>query len=438
MQLHNTRHDAYWAIESQDQPFDDLIVDMLDDSAVLGEVSAAAGCTPDGGATDMLTAFDAVGRLKGMAIHNALLREELSNAYARLNVVLELSEKASSFDNHDDLETDLLTRYANTLSASALLIDDGEVCRRVNFESGGADALALTPEEVRATLGVEIAETRRSRRAVLISREKAEARGWNHGYVMLSPLQEDTCEPHVIIAVREYRLTPFADNDRLASETLLVYGGHILHNALMLKHLKRASFETVGALANAIEARDKYTGGHSERVGYLAALTGQALGLPGGEIQMLEWAGWLHDVGKIGIPENILNKPGGLTQVEFDHIKQHPILGYEVLQPVSSLKPVLEAVLYHHENWDGTGYPEGLAGEHTPLPARILHVVDIFDALTSTRSYRRQLDVERALNILEKNSGSITDPTVTSAFIEAFRAYQHDNPEGCAAQFSHL
>jgi HD-GYP domain-containing protein (c-di-GMP phosphodiesterase class II) len=153
---------------------------------------------------------------------------------------------------------------------------------------------------------------------------------------------------------------------------------------------------------------------------------------------MLEWSGLLHDVGKLGIPEHILNKPGDLTAEEFEQIKRHPRLGYDVLRPISSLKPVLDAVLFHHEDYDGSGYPEGLSGERIPLLARILHVADIFDALTSTRSYRAGLGVDQALDLLAQKAGRITDPAVTAAFIDAFRHYMRTQPEEFALRFPHL
>jgi HD-GYP domain-containing protein (c-di-GMP phosphodiesterase class II) len=242
----------------------------------------------------------------------------------------------------------------------------------------------------------------------------------------------------VVIALRSGQQPPFGSGEQLASEAVLIYGGHILRNVRMVQRLQWAALETVGALANAIEARDRYTRGHSDRVSWLASLVGEALGLPADELQMLEWAGLLHDVGKIGIPEHILNKPGELTAAEFEQIKRHPRLGYEVLRPVSSLQPVLDAVLYHHENHDGSGYPEGLRGEQVPLSARILHVVDIFDALASTRSYRAGLSTDDALSVLARGAGSVTDPAVTTAFIAAVRHNREVQPEDFRRRFGRL
>jgi len=212
----------------------------------------------------------------------------------------------------------------------------------------------------------------------------------------------------------------------------------VLANVLMVRRLQETAVETVRALANAIDAKDNYTCGHSERVGWLARLTGAALGLSQSELELLEWAGILHDVGKIGIAEAILNKPGRLTEAEFAEMKRHPRLSYDVLKPVAQLGPVLEGVLYHHENWDGSGYPEGLSGERIPLSARIIRVVDTFDALTSTRSYREGFGIAHAFDILREEAGRSTDPHVTHVFITTFQGYVRHQPEDFRRRFAHI
>lgn len=199
-----------------------------------------------------------------------------------------------------------------------------------------------------------------------------------------------------------------------------------------------AARQTVAALANVIEARDRYTRGHSDRVGWLARLTGQALELPPAHVEALEWAGMLHDVGKVGIPEQILNKPGRLTPEEYEQVRQHPRMSYEMLRPVVSLGPVLPAVLHHHENHDGSGYPDGLRGEQIPLDARILRIADLFDAITSNRSYRSGMTFEGAIAELRGGAGRITDPRVTAAFIDAILSYRRTDPDDFERRFGHI
>lgn len=257
-------------------------------------------------------------------------------------------------------------------------------------------------------------------------------------HVLLGALLTDADQPHVVVALRDGEQAPFDHHDTTSAETVLVYGGHLLRNFLMVRRLQQVSLEVVASLANAIEARDAYTGGHSERVGWLAVMIGEEMGLNRSDLQMLEWTGLLHDVGKIGIAERILNKPGKLTPEEFADIERHPRLGYEVLRPLSGLKPVLDAVLYHHENYDGSGYPDGLKGDQIPLFARILRVVDIFDALTSTRSYRSGRTVEEALEILSSGAGETTDPDVTSVFGAAIRKRMNSESNEFCRLFPHL
>jgi HD-GYP domain-containing protein (c-di-GMP phosphodiesterase class II) len=191
-------------------------------------------------------------------------------------------------------------------------------------------------------------------------------------------------------------------------------------------------------LVNAIDAKDHYTSAHSERVGGLARLTGEALGLSKEQIQALECSGLLHDVGKIGVAEQILNKPGALTPAEFEEMKKHAQVGYDMLRPVAQFQPILSVVLHHHENHDGSGYPAGLAGEAIPLGARIIHVVDIFDALTTHRPYRKAYDSELALRVIEAGAGRATDPKVTELFIEALRRHMTEHPADFRARFGHL
>ena len=368
---------------------------------------------------------------------NESRERQLLAALERLQLVHDIARSVPECNSPSATENTLLRRYAQMLSASAVLIDGEVHCTRLPFDDGHGCVPVLTPGHVRARLGPEIDEVRQTRRAQILSADVAQQRGLGNLHVLLTALEESSQTPQVVIALRDGAQPVFSESDLLAAETIVTYAGHVLRSASMVQRLQQASLETVGALANAIEARDKYTGGHSARVGWLAVLTGSTLRLSESDLQMLDWSGRLHDVGKIGIPERILNKPGPLTAEEFAQIKRHPRLGYDVLRPVSSLGPVLDAVLYHHENHDGSGYPDGLRGNEIPLLARILHVVDIFDALTSTRSYRKGLIVNAALDELSAGAGRITDPEITRAFVTAFRDYMRRQGEDFHRRFPH-
>ncbi len=175
---------------------------------------------------------------------------------------------------------------------------------------------------------------------------------------------------------------------------------------------------SVQALTSAIDAKDRYTSGHSNRVAYFSASLAEQLGLSKADRDTIYLAGLLHDIGKIGIDDQILNKPGELTAEEFEQIKLHPQLGYEILKGVSQLNKVLPMVLHHHEAWDGSGYPHGLKATETPQLARIMAVADAFDAMSSDRPYRKGMPDEKLDAIFRAGSGSQWDPEVIDAFFE--------------------
>ena len=182
-------------------------------------------------------------------------------------------------------------------------------------------------------------------------------------------------------------------------------------------------FNTIHTLVLAIEARDPYTRGHTERVTKYALKIGQALEMPKPELEILRYAGEVHDVGKISIPDFILNKPGRLTPAERAVIEIHPVKGVEMLEPLEFLKPALPVVRHHHERYDGTGYPDGLEKEKIPMMARIIACADAFDAMTSDRPYRRRkLAVEEALEEIRNNSGSQFDPHIAHIFAKTIQS----------------
>lgn len=172
-------------------------------------------------------------------------------------------------------------------------------------------------------------------------------------------------------------------------------------------------------LANVIEAKDKYTDGHTRRVGMISRMLGEKLGLEEEKLNDLETAGIIHDIGKVGVPENILNKPDKLTTDEFEVIKKHSEIGETILKPLGSLKDCLEPVRHHHEKLNGSGYPDGLVGDEISLETRILGVADIFDALYSDRPYRDKLPLAVVKDILAKdvNSGCL-DAKVVGSLVE--------------------
>jgi putative nucleotidyltransferase with HDIG domain len=176
----------------------------------------------------------------------------------------------------------------------------------------------------------------------------------------------------------------------------------------------------VRAFTSAIDAKDPYTCGHSDRVARVAVRLAKELGCDAELLHTLYMAGLLHDVGKIGIDDAVLRKPEKLTEAEFEHIKEHPSLGYRILADISQLSAVLPAVLHHHEQWDGRGYPMKLVSDQIPLIARIVAVADAFDAMSSDRPYRKGMSVEKVNEIFKRGAGQQWDPEVITAYFAAY------------------
>ena len=206
--------------------------------------------------------------------------------------------------------------------------------------------------------------------------------------------------------------------------TYLTYKTSLARLADAQRHIAQVNdlyLSTIETLAMAVDAKDQITHGHIRRVQVFAVELARLLGVrEGGQLKAIETAALLHDMGKLAIPEHILNKPGKLTTAEFDTMKQHADIGADLLSSIRFPYPVVPIVRHHHESWNGRGYPTGIGGTDIPLGARILSVVDCFDALTSDRPYRPKLSKEEAFSILRERSGVMYDPLVVDTFINAF------------------
>jgi len=194
----------------------------------------------------------------------------------------------------------------------------------------------------------------------------------------------------------------------------------LLANVDLYHELEKFVINMVKSLVFAIEAKDVYTRGHSERVNRYAMLMAERLQLDKTQQDILNWASILHDIGKIGVPGSILNKPAGLNEEEFNVIKGHSKKGHDILAPLEQLASCLPGILHHHERVDGKGYPHGLKGEEIPFLARIIAVADTFDAITSNRAYRPAKAAEKALAVIKEVAGTQLDPKVVKAFKEVF------------------
>ncbi len=191
----------------------------------------------------------------------------------------------------------------------------------------------------------------------------------------------------------------------------------VIDRTYLLGRIQELSFESVRALAEAIELRDPYTRGHSIQVADLAVVLAKAMGLPEKEIPLIEFAGLLHDIGKIAIPETILKKKDKLTKDEWKTIKKHPTHSAKIIEPVLNLKPIQDLILHHHERWDGDGYPAGQREKNIPIESRILAVCDTYSAMLEDRPYRKGLKLDEIRREMRRVAGSQLDPVLVNTFL---------------------
>jgi response regulator RpfG family c-di-GMP phosphodiesterase len=297
---------------------------------------------------------------------------------------------------------------------------DGAEALRM-FEAGGAD-LVLSDLQMPGMSGLE-----------LLRRVKA-ADNTAAFIILTGAGTVENAVQALRLQADDYLVKPFnVDEVLLACERALEHRRLVRENRGYQQHLEARVAEqarqiegllvdALCSLATAIDTRDDYTGGHVERVARYAAATGRELGLAGTELRALWIGALLHDVGKIGVSDAILKKPGSLTDDEYAQMKRHPEIGAKVMASSSFLRPGLEAVLHHQEHWDGTGYPFGLSGEAISLQGRIVAVVDCYDALVTRRPYRAAVTDDAALAEIRACAGTHFDPAVVDAFLRAARS----------------
>ncbi len=236
--------------------------------------------------------------------------------------------------------------------------------------------------------------------------------------LMIYPLISKTHLMGFLICGKVSKYHYFTGND---NELFSIVGNQIammLENDSLIEDLEGAHFESLKVLASAIEAKDAYTSGHCDRLVEYAIIIAEKLNLSSQERKMLKYGAALHDIGKIGIKDSILGKPGKLTPEEYEEMKRHPKIGSDILQNIKFLRPVAPIIYHHQECFDGSGYPGGLSGEEIPVGSRIVAILDTFDAMTTDRPYRKALPVQRAIDELIKYSGRQFDPHLVRAFIE--------------------
>jgi HD-GYP domain-containing protein (c-di-GMP phosphodiesterase class II) len=227
-----------------------------------------------------------------------------------------------------------------------------------------------------------------------------------------------------VISVESEQPDAFSEADERLLVTLAAQASVAMDNARLFEDLQQSNLnltlaydDTIRGWSQAMELRDKETEGHAERVTQTTVQLAQLMSFPHAEIVHIRRGALLHDIGKMGVPDAILLKADKLTQEEWEIMQQHPVFAYEMLASIDYLRPALAIPHYHHERWDGSGYPDGLTGEQIPRQARLFAIVDVYDALISDRPYRPAWTKERALEHIRAQSGTHFDPEVVAAFM---------------------
>ncbi len=361
----------------------------------------------------------------GLAIHNARLYADLEDRISELHAIFEIDKSITS-----SIELEVVLEQIVQLSValiggklSSLMLLDEEKQELVIAASQGLSEQYTSKGNIKvgqSIAGMVIQEGR----PIAVADIRSDPR---HAYPELAA-REGLCSMlSVPLSLKEgiigvlniytEKVHIFSQHEINFFTSLASQAAIAIENARLFESLGQIYLEVITALASAIDARDSYTHGHSNRVTLYAVAMAEEMGLEPYEVDVIRNASILHDVGKIGIRESILHKPGKLTTDEVREMQYHPYIGYNILQSVKLLEPVLPLVYHHQEHYDGGGYPEGLKGEDIPLGSRIIAVADAFEAMTSDRPYRLALESEAALVELKRLAGKQFDPVVVDAFL---------------------
>ncbi|HEB74899.1 MAG TPA: HD domain-containing protein [Nitrospirae bacterium] len=365
--------------------------------------------------------------------------EKLQKQLIQLKTLTELASLInSSFDQAEIRERaiEATTRVLNAEAASLLLLDEatGELYFDVaTGEKGGR------VKQIRLKKGVGIAGWVAEHGTPLVIHDaQSDPRffktadkfsGFVTRNIICVPLKTKARTIGVLEGINK-KDGRFDDSDLELTETLANYIAVAIENARLYSELKDTFYSTAETLSETIELRDPCTGGHTKRVKHYSLIIGRYLGLSKAELETVELAAILHDIGKIGIRDDILLKKGRLTEDEMQHMRMHSIYGAELLKSIKQLKDIVPVVRNHHERYDGAGYPDGLSGEDISPMARILTVADSFDAMTTHRPYKKSISTEAALEQLRQYAGTQFDPKVVEAFLQAFAdgaVYPHED-----------
>ena len=352
---------------------------------------------------------------------------------SRLQVKKLLSRIGTAIVSYEGIDNLLNMIVENTVAAleahlGSLMLVDGEQ-RDLYVKTAWSRNGRVADDRLRVKLGEGVAGWVAKEGRPIRGKADASSLGFQNGHdeepVLCVPLTLRDQTIGVIAVVREPSARAFTEDDEMLLTSIGSQMAVAIENYRLNLDVERTYLETIMALALAVEAKDPYSAGHSKRVGFYATQIGEVMGLDEEMLRVLKHAGILHDIGKIGIKDDILLKAGSLTADEEKIMQQHPVIGEAIVKPVRSLQRVVGLVRHHHERFDGTGYPSGLKGEEIPLGARILAVADAYDAMITDRPYRKRLTLEDAKAELKKSAGVQHDPAMVEAFLRVLEEKEH-------------
>ncbi len=348
-----------------------------------------------------------------------------------LRDIYRFANQLNSLDSLDAVLQSIVAFVADFMVServSIMLLDEKEEYLTI------ARAVGLEEEIIRNTrirrgeaIAGRVLETRKALKINDISSVKPEDEYFSQYKAFISfplmqaPLRSELFPLGIINVTNRFGDQPYTNLDLRNLDFIADTASVAINNQIKGIKLQESYFATMKSLALALDAKDRYTAGHSESVQRYSVSIARQLDLDEEEIANIWRAGALHDIGKIGIPDTIINKPGRLTPEEFEKIKEHPAIGEQMIRPIPFLNPARAIIRHHHERFDGRGYPDGSKGQEIELGARIMAVADTFDAMTSDRPYRKALSVEKAMAELNRCRNSQFDPMAVEAFDEVIR-----------------
>lgn len=350
-------------------------------------------------------------------LHEEMIRSELDRLHelATLTRIADTLSQRRDFNEVLDDCLDEITRIVGTQDVWIVESKPGapvDTIHRLNAR-GGAAADSVLPRRVRS-LCQRIYANRPHQEIVVNDVNDANDNG--DGDYFGAPI---FTAKHLLgaLVVRDDGHKIAGDENRIRLiQSVLRQAAMAAENDRLINVLNQMIVEVVCAFSLAIESRDPYTGGHVQRVTAYAVLLAEHIGLDHQQQSIIRLGGLLHDIGKVAIPDAVLNKPGKLTTEEFNIIKSHPVVGHQIVKQIPQLSLVHDCIRHHHERWDGKGYPDGLAGQNIPLLARVLAIADTFDAMTSNRSYRKAMPFDQAMKEIRNCAGSQFDAEMAASF----------------------